>query len=244
MVASWPTSTFLQRMSIAGMVSERLSASSMSDWQLTDAAEFSAFSGCHDARAERGHAAALRNRLRFNRGARVGCSEHDFAAGIEVLALAGERNARESAGRLASGKNRHGIEVAYMAAEAARKPIRSIRPRRIPSASCSGCTCSSTSSRWSNSAGARFLPTNSSTAPACKFATLYFGGRTAFDEVQIGAIFYNDERVFELACALRIQAEVTLQREVELWCLSARTRSCRPTTRRRGALRIYGRWAE
>ena len=43
-----------------------------------------------------------------------------------------------------------------------------------------------------------------------------FRGRAAFDEVQIGAIFYNDERVLELACALRIQAEVTLQREVEL----------------------------
>ncbi len=44
MVASWPMSTFLARMSMAGIVSERLSASSMSDWQLTDAAEFSAFS--------------------------------------------------------------------------------------------------------------------------------------------------------------------------------------------------------
>ena len=41
-VASWPMSTFFARMSIAGMVSERLSSSSMSDWQETVAAEPSA----------------------------------------------------------------------------------------------------------------------------------------------------------------------------------------------------------
>ena len=44
MVASWPMSTCLQRMSMAGMVSERLRSSSMSDWHDTLAAEFRAFS--------------------------------------------------------------------------------------------------------------------------------------------------------------------------------------------------------
>ena len=42
MVASWPTCAVAQRTSMAGMVSERLMSSSMSDWQLTDARAFSA----------------------------------------------------------------------------------------------------------------------------------------------------------------------------------------------------------
>ena len=43
-----------------------------------------------------------------------------------------------------------------------------------------------------------------------------FRCRTSFDEVQVGAVFHDDERVLELARALRVQAEVALQREVEL----------------------------
>ena len=35
--------------------------------------------------------------------------------------------------------------------------------------------------------------------------------RTAFDEVQAGVVLHDDQRVLELSCALRVQAEVALQ---------------------------------
>ena len=38
--------------------------------------------------------------------------------------------------------------------------------------------------------------------------------RAAFDEVQVGVVFHDDERMLELARPLRVEAEVALQRVV------------------------------
>ena len=65
----------------------------------------------------------------------------------------------------------------------------------------------------------------------------------ALDEVQVGAVFHDDERVLELARALRVQAEVALQREVELGALRHVHEASRRTTRRRAGRRTCGRWA-
>ena len=43
--------------------------------------------------------------------------------------------------------------------------------------------------------------------------------RAALDEVQAGVVLHDDQRVLELSCALRVQAEVALQGEVQLHAL-------------------------
>ena len=43
-----------------------------------------------------------------------------------------------------------------------------------------------------------------------------FRRAAALDEVEVGVVFHDDERVLELACPLRVQAEIALQRVVQL----------------------------
>ncbi len=100
--------------------------------------------------------------------------EHDLAAGIEVLAGAGERDASEARPGAAAVEHAHGVEVAHMAAEEplmhSMSPSSSTRARLVFRLYMFFDQFSMVEYRRC----AR-LPTKSSTAPACRLATLYLG---------------------------------------------------------------------
>ena len=78
---------------MAGMVSERLWSSSISDWQLTVALGALGLRRGHDGAAEGLDAAALGDALGLDGCRGIGRVEHDLAAGIQVLAGAGKGDA-------------------------------------------------------------------------------------------------------------------------------------------------------
>ena len=63
------------------------------------------------------------------------------------------------------------------------------------------------------------MPTKSSTAAGVEVGHVVLGRGAALDKVQVGVILDDDERVLKLAGALGVEAEVALQREVELGAL-------------------------
>ena len=186
----------------------------MSDWQLTVAWSLGLGRG-HDRAAEGLDTAALGDALGLDGRRGFGRVKHDFAAGIEVLTGAGKGDAGKARAGATAVEHAHGVEVAHMAAKGAADPLDvavlvHARTLGVEVVHVLGPVLDG------RVAQVRTLAYKELDGAGVEVGHVVLGRGATLNEVQVGVILDDDERVLKLAGALGVEAEVALQRKIEL----------------------------
>lgn len=158
----------------------------------------------HDGAAEGLDAAALGDALGLDGRRGLGRVEHDFAAGVEVLAGTGKGDAGKARASAAAVEHAHGVEVAHVAAEGAADPLdvavlvhartlgvevvhvlRPVFDGRVTQV--------------------RALAHKELDGTGMEVCHVVLGRGAALDKVQVGVVFDDDERMLKLAGALALR---------------------------------------
>ena len=141
-----------------------------------------------------------------------------LGAGVQVLAVAGKRDARELAVGVIPLQDRRGIQVGDVGAEGAGDPL---HPAALLDEGTLGVQVVHVFGPVLDGGvpKARTLSHVELNAPSVEVCHVVLRRGAPLDEVQVCPLIDDDQRVLELACALCVQSKIALQRDVNLHAL-------------------------